>query len=111
MRALWRSYSCRMEIPDPVRAVADGVEVRVLVVPNASRTEIVGPHGDRIKIRVTAPPERGKANKAVCALLRDATGASGAEVVAGAGHREKTIALTGVSPDTVRNLLTLKAES
>ncbi|MCZ7532963.1 MAG: DUF167 family protein [Acidimicrobiia bacterium] len=98
-----------METPDPVRAVGDGVEVRVLVVPNASRTEIVGLHGDRIKIRITAPPERGKANKAVCRFLRDAAGARGATVVAGAGHREKTIALTGVSPDTVRRSLTAES--
>ncbi len=98
-----------MKVPELIRAVGDAVEVRVLVVPNASRTEIVGLHGGRIKSRVAAPPERGKANEAVCALLCKTTGALGAEVVAGVGHREKTIALTGVSLDTVRQ--SLKAEN
>lgn len=91
----------------PIRGVGNTVEVRVLVVPNASRSEIVGLHGDRIKIRVAAPPERGKANTAVCALLCKTTGAKTATVTAGASNRRKTITLAGVTTDTVRNLLKL----
>lgn len=40
-----------------------GVIVPVLVVPGASRTEVVGPHGPAIHLRVTAAPEKGRANR------------------------------------------------
>ncbi len=73
--------------------------VRVKVVPGASRDEIVGPLGDRLKVRVSAPPEGGKANKAVCALLARAAGvrAAAVSVVAGHGSAEKTIRIEGRS--------------
>lgn len=79
--------------------------MRVLVVPNATRSEIVGPHGDRIKIRVAVPPERGKANAEVCRLLIDTTGAVAAEVTNGLTSRTKTIALGGISSEAVRRAL------
>ncbi len=34
--------------------------VRVKVVPGASRSEVVGVHGDRLRVRIAAPPEAGK---------------------------------------------------
>lgn len=83
----------------------DDVVVRVVVVPNASASKIVGLHGDRIKIRVAAPPERGRANSAVCKMLRDATGASRAVIEAGMTNRSKTVRLVGVSErDVVESL-------
>ena len=41
------------------------MELEVKVVPGASRSEVTGWLGDSLKIRVAAPPERGKANAAV----------------------------------------------
>lgn len=44
--------------------------IRVKVIPKSSRDEIAGKLDDRTwKIKVTAAPERGKANAAVCELL------------------------------------------
>jgi len=37
--------------------------VKIYVRPGAERTSVVGIYKDRIKIRVNAPPEKGKANK------------------------------------------------
>lgn len=47
------------------------MRMRVKVVPGASRNEIAGKLGDELKVRVSAPAEGGKANKAVIQLLAD----------------------------------------
>jgi len=44
--------------------------VRVKVIPRSPRTEFAGAMADgTLKIRVAAPPEKGKANDALCAFL------------------------------------------
>lgn len=42
--------------------------------PKASRDEFAGLHGDRLKIRLTAPPIEGRANAHLMAFLADAFG-------------------------------------
>lgn len=75
--------------------------VRILVkaVPGAKRDEIVGRLGERLKVRVAAPPEGGKANAAICALIAEALGIPQRDVriVAGHGRPAKTIEVNGVS--------------
>ncbi|MFM7075771.1 MAG: DUF167 domain-containing protein, partial [Planctomycetaceae bacterium] len=48
--------------------------LEVKVVPGSSRDQIVGWLGDALKIKVTAPPEKGKANERVVELLAGALG-------------------------------------
>jgi len=43
-------------------------------VPGASRSGIAGVLGDRLKVRISAPPEAGKANDAICELIAQALG-------------------------------------
>ena len=50
-------------LPIPLGSNPDGVTIPVLVVPGASRREVVGVHGDRLRVRVTAPPEKGRASE------------------------------------------------
>jgi uncharacterized protein (TIGR00251 family) len=42
---------------------SEGVILTVKVVPGSSRTQIAGRHGDMLKVKIAAPPEKGKANK------------------------------------------------
>lgn len=85
------------------------VRLDVKVVPGARRDEIAGPLGDRLKIRVAAPPEDGRANKSVCALVAKALGvrASDVTVIAGPASAEKTLRIAGRSAADVRAALGL----
>jgi hypothetical protein len=89
--------------PDsPFTEVAGGVRARLRVQPRARRNRIDGlvPEADggtALKVAVTAPPEDGKANAAVIALLAKAWGLPKAAftVVVGAADRRKIIHLQG----------------
>ncbi len=85
-----------------------GVLLHVKVVPGASRDRIAGPLGDRLKIQVTAPPEGGKANKAVCVLLAKVLGVAPRDVTMAAGHGQavKTVKIAGVTTTAITSALT-----
>lgn len=82
--------------PRFARVVAAGLELRLLVVPGSKVETIVGEHGDRLRLRVSAPPEKGKANEAVCELLEEALGVRGVVITAGHGSREKLALVPGL---------------
>jgi hypothetical protein len=65
----------------------------VKVVPGAGREGIAGWMGDRLKLKVTAPPEKGKANEAVVDLLAETLGVPRARVriVSGGSSPFKTV--------------------
>jgi uncharacterized protein (TIGR00251 family) len=76
----------------------------VKVVPNASRAGIAGVLGDALKIKVAQPPEDGKANRAVEALLAGVLGISPSQVTVVAGHTRphKTVRLEGIPLEAAR---------
>lgn len=88
-------------------ATPSEVRLAIKAVPGARRDEIVGMLGDRLKVRVAAPPEGGKANAAICALIAAALGVKPrqVEVVSGHGSAEKTLRVTGVDQEKARELL------
>ena len=57
------------------------------VVPGSSRDQIVGWLGDALKIKVMAPPEKGRANEAVVAILADRLGVREDDVKIVAAHQ------------------------
>jgi uncharacterized protein (TIGR00251 family) len=97
-----------MEISDlKITEVEGGVTFAVQVVPRASRNEIVGMHGDALKVRLIAPPVEGKANEALIAFLAQWLGIrkSQVEIVAGATSRQKIVHVIGLSPQDVEERL------
>jgi uncharacterized protein (TIGR00251 family) len=79
-----------------LRAHPDGVVVTVWVVPGASRDELVGIHDQALRVRVSAPAEGGKANRAAAALVARALGGRRGEVLSGQVARRKQVLVFGV---------------
>ena len=72
--------------------------INVKVVPGSSRDRVAGRYGDGIKVQVSAPPEKGKANEAVARVLAEFLGVKTADValVAGHGNPRKQFRISGV---------------
>jgi len=81
--------------------------VKVRVQPRASRNQIVGFMGDTLRVRVTAPPEDGKANQAVIVLLAGSldVAKSRVQIIRGHGSRDKLISVDGLSLDEIQRRL------
>ena len=77
--------------------------VNVKVVPGASRDRVAGRYGDGIKVQVSAPPEGGRANDAVVAVIAAALGVRPQQVRVVRGHSQprKVVEIDGVEPADV----------
>lgn len=80
-----------------IKITKRGLILKLKVQPGASRNEIVGVWLDSLKVRVTAQPEAGKANKACIDLLAKQLGVpkGNIEIVKGHTKREKQINIIG----------------
>jgi uncharacterized protein (TIGR00251 family) len=89
----------------PLRIEQSGPDVLLWIkaVPGASRDEISGALGERLKIRIAAPPEAGKANAAIRALLAAALGVKTKQVTIDAGHAnaQKVVRIAGITVQQV----------
>ena len=80
-----------------IMKTATGAMFRVRVQPGASKNEIVGLQEDALKIRISAPPVEGKANKALVQFLAEqlTVKRSQVEILSGHATRRKTIHVVG----------------
>jgi uncharacterized protein (TIGR00251 family) len=83
------------------------MKLSVKVIPKSSRNGIVGWMGAVLKVCVTAPPERGKANGAVEELLAKALGLPRKQVwlVSGLKSTRKVVEIDGLEEAGVRRRL------
>ncbi len=81
-----------------LREEDDGVSLNVLIQARSSKNQLVRPHGDRLKIQVTAPPVDGRANAMVKELLAELLGIPrhAVEIARGLTAREKTVHVRGL---------------
>lgn len=108
----------RVSLPlGPLGPVAGGVRLACRLTPKSSRSAIDGLHiaadgAVALKARVTAAPEKGKANKALIKLLARETGLapSTMAVIAGAQSRNKMILFKG-EPQHLEKILAAWLES
>jgi uncharacterized protein (TIGR00251 family) len=91
----------------------DGVLLPVRANPGARADELVDAHGGALRVRVTAPPEDGRANEAIARLLADQLALKKAQVHlhSGAGSRAKRFLVTGVTPAELRSRIACVLES
>ncbi len=84
----------------------EGIVLFVRAQPGARKNEIVGKLADSLKVRVTAPPEKGKANEAIIELLAGRLGLkkSALRVVSGETSRDKKILIQCVSHSVLMSL-------
>jgi uncharacterized protein len=75
------------------------MKLTIKVVPASSQNGLAGWLGDTLKVRVTAPPERGKANAAAEATIAEALGVSRScvHVTSGQSSSRKTVEIVGLS--------------
>lgn len=83
------------------------VLLNVKVVPGSSRDRLAGRYGDGIKVQVSAPPEGGKANQAVCQLLAKTLGRPMAaiQIVRGQNQARKVVKIAGMAASEVDSRL------
>lgn len=81
--------------------------IDIVVQPKSSRDEIAGIHGDRLKIKLTAPPVDGKANAALIAFLAKKLGIAKSRItiVRGETGRKKTLFIDTATEHEVRSVL------
>jgi uncharacterized protein (TIGR00251 family) len=86
-----------------------GVTLRLHIQPGAKKTEVIGLHGEALKIRLAAPPVDGKANACLIGFLADRLGVAKASVslVSGESSRAKRVRIDGLDPATAREVLIL----
>ncbi len=87
-----------------------GVRVPVKVVPGASRSKVVGILDGALKVTVAAPPEKGKANKALIKIMAETFGLpkNRVSIEQGQSSHHKIVLLHGTNADDVRNRLAPK---
>ncbi len=82
-------------------------KLKLRIVPNAKRDEVVGEHGDAVKVKVAAPALEGKANEALLEFIAEKLGLHRRDIllVAGEKSRDKLIEISGLDEAEARTRL------
>lgn len=76
-----------------------GYLLKIQVVPGAAKNQVMGPYGDRLKIRIAAIPEKGGANKALLDYLAHRLGLPKNQVLLKSGSRDRSKVVEIVSQE------------
>lgn len=96
-----------MNVPSWIRDRLGKVELRIYCQPRASKTEIVGIHGDALKVRLAAPPVEGAANLELCQFLARYFEVSrqDVQILSGKGSRLKRVLIEGKTAQNIQDCL------
>ena len=84
---------------------ADGTILPVHAHPGARRNGILGERAGALRVAVTMPPEKGKANAAIASLLAEVLGCRPSQIalLSGETARHKRFLVAGLTPDELRS--------
>ena len=87
-----------------------GVVFTAKIVPGSSRTVVAGILGGMVKVKVAAPPEKGKANQALVRFLADCLGVrkNDVTILSGQTNPVKQVQVTGITAQTLIDKLGLQ---
>ena len=90
-----------------ITAHAEGAALAVRVQPKAKKNAVLGERAGMLRVSVTAPPEDGRANDAVLALLREHFNLQRSQIalLSGLTNRNKVILVRGVTPQQLSKLI------
>jgi uncharacterized protein (TIGR00251 family) len=95
---------------EAIREVEGGVVFTVKIVPGSSRTGVSGLLDGMVKIKVSAPPEKGKANRCLVELLAKQVGVkkNAVSIISGKTNPVKDVQVLGVSAEMLSQKLGLE---
>jgi len=97
-----------------IQKVDEGVVFAVKIVPGSnSPTRISGLLGEMLKIKVAAPPEKGKANRCLIEFLAEKLGVkkNAVCIISGRTSPVKQVQILGMSPETLLQKLNLDKQT
>ena len=90
-----------------VEEIKGGVVFKVKVLPGSSRTAVCGLLDEMVKIKVSAAPEKGKANKCLLDFLAKQLGVKkgAVNIISGKTSTVKSVRVMGISVEQLSNKL------
>lgn len=84
-----------------------GVLVKIRAVPGSSREKVAGIHGDALKVTLSAPAEKGKANKQLLRILGETLSVPARAIllVSGSSSRDKMVLIPDFDSQRLRVVL------
>lgn len=92
-----------------IEIIQGGVRLHLWIQPNASKSEVIGPYENSLKIKIKAPPVEGKANQEVIEFLSKklAISKKNINIIRGDSSRKKCVEILGLTEMQTKTLLGL----
>jgi uncharacterized protein len=84
-----------------IEETAEGIIIDVKIIPSSSRDSMAGSLEGVLRIKVSAPPEKGKANKSLINFLSKRTGLKNKDIsiISGKTNPLKRVKLCNITAD------------
>ncbi|RJQ16644.1 MAG: YggU family protein [Nitrospiraceae bacterium] len=88
----------------PKSETGESLTLKIKVEPRSSRSGVVGPYGDALKVKLTSPPVEGKANDELIEVLAKKFGVAkkNVEIISGLSSKNKVARLYGVKKEGLK---------